>query len=109
MFVDTEGIVDTSSNGDTISFTMESNSTSYAAKYNAGTHLRSTNGVFNLTEITFVGEPGTEVTLLITSTYINGDLELADSNYSLNVPISFRPCISGEEFTGDGQCVRCAP
>ena len=95
--------------GDTVNLAMRSNSTLYTSNYNSGTGLYSSYGVFNLTDVTFFGEPGSDATLVISSPFIDGTLELADPDYSIAPTISFRSCLSGEEFTSDGQCLECSP
>ena len=72
--MDNEGQVVTSSNGDTLSLSLESKSPLYVSKYDAGNNLRSERGVFNLTDVTFVGEPGTDAVLSISSSSIDGSL-----------------------------------
>ena len=100
----------TSSSLDTVSMVIGNTSfTSYPPKFNAGQNLWSRFGVFNLSDVTFIGEPGTEVTLIVSSSFIDGSLELASSSYYAKSIISFRHCQSGEEFTSDGQCLKCSP
>ena len=110
MYVDPVGQVVTSSNLDGFTIALSRSSSSYTPNYNAQEASPwSTSGVFNLTDITFSGEPGTQVTLILTSSFIDSSLALVKPNYFLKGTISFRECVSGEEFTSDGQCIECSP
>lgn len=74
MFVDNLNQVVTSSNQDTISFTLEGLSSEYTPRYDAGVSLWSNMGVFNLTDVVFIGGPGSAVSLSVSSSFINGNL-----------------------------------
>lgn len=102
------GRVVTSSNNDPISIQLTTTGSQYTPRFDAGTSQWSKGGVFNLTEATFIGEPNSEVTLILQSSFIDESLELVETNYNLNIPIAFRSCESGEEFTSDGQCLECS-
>ena len=102
MFVDNLKQVVTSSDGDPISLQLTASNSVYTPRYDAGNSLWSEMGVFNLTEVVFIGEPGSDVTLFISSSFIDSSLSLVDPNYNLSATISFRGCVSGEEYTSDG-------
>ena len=105
--VDGSEQVVTASNDDQLVLRMTSTESAYSPLYNIQTPLRSSLGVFNLSDVVFIGEPGSNVTLTITSPYIDESLELTEADYSLNATLSFRKCIEGEKFTSDGECVWC--
>ena len=102
VFVDYYGEVVTASNDDPITIQLTTNGSQITPRFDAGKNLWSDSGVFNLTDATFIGEPGTQVSFLISSSYIDGTLEQASSEYVLASSISFRECISGEYYTSDG-------
>lgn len=110
MFLDNEGKVITSSNGNPASFRVDAaKGSDYSARFDTGASLWSSGGVFNITNATFIGEPGSQIQLSISSSYIEEGLELVQPDYYLRVNISFRECLPGEEFTSDGQCLECPP
>lgn len=83
VFVDYFGEVVTASDNDPITIQLTTNGSQITPRFDAGTNLWSEWGVFNLTDVTFIGEPGTEVNFLISSSYIDGTLDQASSNYLL--------------------------
>lgn len=82
VLLDVDGQVVTSSQKDSLTLTLTTNSQTYPAKYDAGSSLWSQFGVFNLTSVTFVGEPGTTAWLYLSSALIDVPLEQTDSYYS---------------------------
>ena len=95
MLVDTEGKIVTASTDDQLNLEFIENGSVYSPRFDAVNNLRSKLGVFNLTDVIFIGEPGSNVTLSLSSPYIQGDLQLADPSYNLTVLLSFRNCSSG--------------
>ncbi len=78
-------------------------SSSYSPRFDSKAIIRSDRGVFNLSDVTFVGEPHSTVVLRLTSPAV------LDPHYSFSADLSFRKCLAGEEFTSDGQCRECPP
>lgn len=75
VFVDYFGEVVSSSNNDVVTFEVSASQSDYAPRYDAGSSLWSAKGVFNLTEVVFIGEPDSDISLKIQSSYIDGTLE----------------------------------
>ena len=77
MFVDSLGQVVSSLSQRTIAmFLVNSAFSTYTPSYNAGVNLWSQFGVFNLSEVSLVAEPGTHASLIITSSSFDYSLEL---------------------------------
>ncbi|CDW91193.1 UNKNOWN [Stylonychia lemnae] len=72
-------------------------------------------GVVVIKDINFTGNPGQSYELILTTDAIDeSKLSIQEqlknsgnSNYKLEIEISFRGCIAGEYFTSAGKCVEC--
>ena len=63
MLVDNYEEVVTSSNDSPVTIELKSNGSDYSPRFDAGSSLWSKQGVFNLTSIVFIGQPGSEISL----------------------------------------------
>ncbi len=95
-----------SSNGHVLSIAIESVGTStQLPKYETLVDLTEIKGVYDITGVVFSGRPGSSATITFASPTINPSLFGSNSSYGFEVGVTFRGCLSGEEFTDDGRCI----
>lgn len=86
----------TSSNANIITWSIEPlEDAAYIPKAEALTQIQDSLGVYNLSSISFSGEPGTRVKLSLNSSAITPSLS-GHSSYSFSIEIQFRNCLAGE-------------
>ena len=109
--VDQYGAVVSSLSGAALSFQSESTPGSVfqaRASTASGEDILSEWGVFNASEAQLSAEPGSSANFSLSAPRdINPQLTGGRFNPNLTISVTFRGCLSGEEFTDDGRCVLC--
>ena len=81
----------------------------FSAKIEGSTQFISNKGFFNVSGVTFVGTPGTNSSISITSDAINTGIP--SNNYAngflMNWAVQLRDCIAGESLLESGKCSHC--
>ena len=75
------------------------------------TRMTSTNGIFQFKTLTFSGEPGTNFTVIISTSSIDASNTINDDRYSTDTEISYiislRDCVYGEQKSATS-CTLCS-
>ena len=97
----------TSSNGNLLNLSIQNlESGVYNPKAESLVEIKEKYGVYDLSGVTFSGEPGKKTKLTLTSDAIDPSL-IGQNSYSFEIELGFRNCVAGEEYTDDGRCISC--